>query len=84
MTNNQVDIFLSHSSTDNGFAHQLASDLRSATFQDRHLSAWVDEAEIKPGQSIPAMINHGLEISRFIGLVVQATYSWTKRGGKIG
>lgn len=31
--------------------------------------AWLDEAEIRPGQSIPALISAGMEKSRFIALV---------------
>jgi hypothetical protein len=35
---------------------------------------WIDEAEIRPGQSVPGMINEGLEKSRFIGLIMTPDY----------
>lgn len=77
---NQADIFLSHCSTDNDFVRKLAADIQAETFQGRNLLAWVDEAEMRPGQSIPAMINHGLENSRFIGLVMTPAYFESESG----
>ncbi len=68
------DIFLSHRSTDQEFVRKLAADIETNLYQQRNLTTWVDEAEIKPGQSIPGMINHGLETSRFIALVLTPAY----------
>jgi hypothetical protein len=64
------DIFLSHRSVDKAFVRRLAADIESVMFQDRPLLTWLDEAEIRPGQSVPGMVNQGLEVSRFIGLVL--------------
>lgn len=68
------DIFLSHHSTNKDFVRRLAADVEAESYQSRYLLTWVDEAEIRPGQSIPGMINHGLESSRFIGLVLTPDY----------
>src|SRR5262249_2513198 len=46
----------------------------------RYLSVWLDEAEIRPGQSIPGMINRGLECSQFIILVMTPAYFSNESG----
>jgi hypothetical protein len=74
------DIFLSHRSTNKEFVHKLAGDIELETFQSRRLTTWVDEAEISPGQSVPGMVNQGLENSRFIGLVMTPDYFQSKSG----
>ncbi len=68
------DIFLSHRSTDKDFVRQLAADIEAEEFQGRDLLTWLDEAEIDFGQSIPRMVNDGLEKSRFIGLIMTPGY----------
>ena len=68
------DIFLSHRTVNKPLARDLAGDIEAAGFQGRTLLTWLDEAEIRPGQSIPAMVNSGLESSRFIGLVMTPDY----------
>lgn len=76
----QRDIFLSHRSTDKDFARQLAADIEAEVFRDRGLLTWLDEAEIDFGQSIPKMVNEGLEISRFIGLLMTPDYFCNESG----
>ena len=77
------DLFLSHRSVNKTIVRDLAGDIEAESFQGRGLLTWLDEAEIRPGQSIPAMVNAGLESSRFIGLVMTpdyfdpATTGWT-------
>jgi transcriptional regulator with XRE-family HTH domain len=68
------DIFLSHRSSDKAFVRQLAADLEAETFQGQAILTWLDEAEIRPGQSIPGMINDGLENSRFVALIMTPAY----------
>jgi transcriptional regulator with XRE-family HTH domain len=68
------DLFLSHRSANKQKVRELAADIESATFQDRPLMTWLDEAEIRPGDSIPAAVNRGLEQSRFIGIVMTPEY----------
>ncbi len=68
------DVFLSHRGTDKPFVRRLAGDIEAERCGDRCLTAWLDEAEIKPGQSVPGMINYGLERSRFIILVMTSAY----------
>ena len=41
---------------------------------------WLDEAEIRPGQSVPEMINQGLETSRFVALVMTPAYFRSESG----
>jgi hypothetical protein len=74
------DIFLSHRSTNKDFVRRLAADIEVEEFQSRHLLTWVDEAEIRPGQSVPGMVNQGLESSRFIGLVMTPDYFQSESG----
>jgi hypothetical protein len=68
------DIFLSHRSTVKPFVRGLAADIEAEEFQSHGLLTWLDEAEIDFGQSIPRMVNEGLEISRFIGLIMTPDY----------
>lgn len=68
------DIFLSHRSCDKALVRELAADIEAQMWNGRPLSVWLDEAEIRPGASIPASINEGLERSRFIGIVMTPEY----------
>lgn len=74
------DIFLSHRSINKDIVRRLAADLEAQPFQGRPLTVWVDEAEIRPGQSITGLVNEGLEISRFIGLVMTPEYFASESG----
>ena len=61
------DVFLSHSSKDKAVVRPIAERLQS----DR-LRAWFDEWVLKPGDSIPAKIEEGLESSRVLVLCMSA------------
>ena len=63
----QYDVFLSHSSKDKAVVRPLAERLR----QDG-LKVWFDEWVLKPGDSIPAKIEAGLEHSRVLVLCMSA------------
>jgi len=63
----QYDVFLSHSSKDKAGVREVANRLR----QDR-LKVWVDEWVLRPGDSIPAKIEEGLEHSRVLVLCMSA------------
>lgn len=52
------DVFLSHSAKDKAVVRPLAEGLRQAG-----LKVWFDECVLKPGDSIPAKIEDGLEHS---------------------
>jgi hypothetical protein len=54
------DVFRSHSAKDKAAVRRLAERLRKD-----ELKVWFDEWEIKPGDSIPAKIEEGLEHSQF-------------------
>jgi hypothetical protein len=41
---------------------------------------WLDEAEIRPGQSIPGAVNAGLEASRFFALFMSPAYFASRSG----
>ena len=68
------DVFLSHRTTDKEFVRGLSADIEAEAYNGRHLMTWLDEAEIRPGQSVPGMINQGLESSRFIALAMTPAY----------
>ncbi len=76
------DLFLSHSSKDKSVVRELAGAIESELYGGRQLTVWVDEAEIRAGESIPGKVNEGLEKSRFIAVVMtpayfQSTSGWT-------
>lgn len=58
-------IFLSHSSLDKPFVKRLAADIRQDGF-----FVWVDEAEIKVGDSLIGKIEEGIENCDYLGVVV--------------
>ena len=63
----QYDVFLSHSAKDKAVVRPLAERLRKDG-----LKVWFDEWVIKPGDSIPAKIEEGLEHSRVLVLCMSA------------
>lgn len=68
------DIFLSHRSKDKDFVKRLASDIESWERNGKRILTWLDEAEIRPGQSIPGSISRGLDTSRYIGIIMTPSY----------
>lgn len=70
------DLFLSHSSRDKDVVRRLAEDL--AFLQ---CDAWLDEWELRTGDSLHDVIGHALERSRFVAVVLGDNYSdsrWAK------
>lgn len=63
----QYDVFLSHSAKDKAVVRPLAERLRADG-----LKVWFDEWVLKPGDSIPAKIEDGLEHSRVLVLCMSA------------
>ena len=61
------DVFLSHSSKDKAIVRPIAKRLRADG-----LRVWLGEWEIKPGDSIPAKVEEGLEHSRVLVLCMSA------------
>lgn len=68
------DVFLSHRSANKELVRRLAADIEDELWQGRGLLAWLDEAEIPFGGSIPGHINWGLENSRFVAFVMTPEY----------
>lgn len=58
-------IFISHSSEDDGFAAQLADDLSLIGH-----TPWIDDNEIRPGDSIISRIERGLLEARYVIVVL--------------
>jgi hypothetical protein len=63
----QYDVFLSHSAKDKDVARDIAERLRKDG-----VKVWFDEWVLKPGDSIPAKIEEGLEHSRVLVLCMSA------------
>ena len=61
------DVFLSHSSKDKPVVRAVAERLRADGLQ-----VWFDSWVLKPGDSIPAKIEEGLEHSRVLVLCMSA------------
>jgi len=75
------DAFLSHSSADKPVVRKIAAEVEAHEGSDGHrLTVWLDEAEIRPGQSIPGAVNAGLETSRFFALLMSPAYFESKSG----
>lgn len=68
------DVFISHRSTDKEWVRHLATELEKVNVAGNPIRTWVDEAEIRPGQSITGEINTALETSRFVVLVLTPDY----------
>ncbi len=72
-----TSIFLSHNREDKEFVRQLGQDLRRAG-----ITAWLDEAEIKPGDSIIDKIEEGLKGSKHLAVILSpdsVNSSWVKK-----
>jgi hypothetical protein len=63
----KYDVFLSHSTKDKPTAKAIATRLKKDG-----LRVWFDAWEIRPGDSIPAKIEEGLEASRVLVLCMSA------------
>lgn len=74
------DVFISHRSTDKEWVRQLAAELEAINVEGNPIRTWVDEAEIRPGQSITGEINKALETSRFVLLVLTPEYFQSPSG----
>jgi hypothetical protein len=61
------DVFLSYSNKDKAFVRSLANRLRGDGIR-----IWFDEWEIRPGDSVPAKIEEGLNQSRVLVLCMSA------------
>jgi hypothetical protein len=62
---NENSVFLSHSSSDKQFVRQLANHIKA-----EGIRCWLDEAEIKPGDSIVAKIQDGINEMRYLLVVI--------------
>lgn len=74
-------IFLSHNSKDKPFVRKLAQDLR----KNGHY-VWVDEAEIKVGDSLIGKIEEGIENTEYLGVVISSNSNkseWVTREVRI-
>lgn len=70
-------IFLSHTKTDKPFVRKLAADLRNYSH-----TVWIDEAEIKIGDSLIGKIREGLDSVDFVAVVLSKTSinsEWVKK-----
>ena len=72
------DVFICHRST------EKASVVRPLVkhFDENGISSWVDEAEIRWGESLTAKVNEGLRISRFVVVVLSTSFvdqHWPER-----
>ncbi|MFL3663674.1 MAG: toll/interleukin-1 receptor domain-containing protein [Flavobacteriales bacterium] len=74
------DVFLSHNSENKEFVRGVAADIEDNIYEGKNLLTWLDEAEIKPGQSITKLVNEGLENSRFFAIVMTPEYFESNSG----
>jgi hypothetical protein len=69
----EYDVFLSYSSQDKAVVRGIAERLRADG-----LRVWFDDWELRPGDSIPARIEEGLEQSRVLALCMSRNASGTE------
>ena len=70
-------IFLSHSWHDKSFARRLAQDLRSYGIR-----VWIDEAEIRVGDSLVEKIRSGIDETEYVGAIISSRSvqsEWVRR-----
>lgn len=71
------DVFLSHSGKDREFVMRLAGDLKRAGNR-----VWLDQWDLRPGDSIARAVEQGLRESRFLLVVMSPDYfesAWTQQ-----
>lgn len=76
-TGNGANIFISHSSEDKPFARWLASDLKAVGHKP-----WLDEWQIRVGESIPKKISMGLKDANFVLVILSENSvksNWVER-----
>jgi TIR domain len=64
------DVFLSHSARDKEFVWSLAEDLAFC-----EVDSWLDQWELRPGESLHDVIGSALAASRFVAIVISANFS---------
>lgn len=74
------DVFISHRSVDKPFVRKLATEIEHEQVNGRSLTVWLDEAEIRTGQSVTGMVNWGLEHSRFVAIILTPEYFRSESG----
>ncbi len=70
-------IFLAHSSADKAFAKKLSGSLR-----DRGIAVWIDEAEIRVGDSLFDRIAAGISTMKYLGVILSPASTkskWVRR-----
>ncbi len=63
-----VRVFLSHNHHDKPFVRKLAADL-----EGHNVKCWVDEAEMKIGDSLIQKIREGIDNSDYFAVIVSQT-----------
>jgi hypothetical protein len=69
----EFDVFLSHASEDKNFVRELAAALKQ-----RGIAYWLDEIQLRLGDSLREVIDTGLANSRY-GVVVLSTHFFAKK-----
>jgi len=64
------DLFLSHSTRDKDFVWRLAEDLAFC-----EVDSWLDQWELRPGESLHDAIGGALSTSRFVAIVVGPNFT---------
>jgi hypothetical protein len=75
------DLLLSHRGEDLEPAEALAERLEAEKhFDGRNFRIWLDAFDLKPGHSVTGSINHGLEHSRHVGILMTPAYFQSESG----
>lgn len=66
----QKDLLLCHNSVDKDWVRRLGARVEAESWNGRHLSVFLDEWDIEPGENIVLKLSEALEQSRFVALVM--------------
>lgn len=72
-----ISVFLSHNSEDKSFVRKLASDLET-----HNIRYWIDEAEIKVGESLIEKIRQGIDDVDYVAVILSPNSiasTWVQR-----
>lgn len=66
----EIDVFLCHTGTDKAWVKELGAKIESEEYAGRKLRVFLDEWDIKPSENLVLRINHGLDNSRCMIIVL--------------
>lgn len=81
----KYDLFLCHNSLDKQWVQKLAESIENEVYDNRNLTVFFDDWDVIPGENLVLKLEHAMQQSRFVGVVLSAnsidaewpTMEWT-------